>query len=97
MTTPDMARVWVSLVHGEQLNEEWAAYLLDLANETRSGCRLLAVPVRVRSGRLYLRPEGGVLDLACVGWLSDRGQIRAARGRLRRGLHLRLPDLGERW
>lgn len=28
----DLARVWASLVRGEQLDEEWTAYLLDLAS-----------------------------------------------------------------
>ncbi len=37
MTAPDMARVWVSLVRGEQLDVERTAYLLDLATRPDLG------------------------------------------------------------
>ena len=37
MTPLDLARVWTSLVRGEQLDEEWTAYLLDLATRPELG------------------------------------------------------------
>ncbi|MXW34134.1 MAG: serine hydrolase [Chloroflexi bacterium] len=37
LTPLDLARVWTSLVRGEQLDEEWTAYLLDLATRPELG------------------------------------------------------------
>ena len=37
LTPHDLARVWTSLVRGEQLDEEWTAYLLDLATRPELG------------------------------------------------------------
>lgn len=37
LTPLDMARVWTSLVRGEQLDDEWTAYLLDLATRPELG------------------------------------------------------------
>ena len=37
LTPHDLARVWTSLVRGEQVDEQWTAYLLDLATRPELG------------------------------------------------------------
>ena len=57
-TAHDLARVWVSLVRGEQLDEEWTAYLLDLATRPSLGPAFWAVPPGLRRRGLRVRSEG---------------------------------------
>ena len=45
LTAPDMARIWVSLVRGQQLDEERTVYLLDLATRPILGDAFWPFPV----------------------------------------------------
>ena len=81
MTAPDMARVWVSLVRGEQLDEEWTAYLLDLATRPLLGVGFWPFPAEFGvEGYTYGQKAGYWTSPVPVGYRIAAGYARPEDG-----------------
>ena len=94
LTPLDLARVWVSLVRGEQLNEELTAYLLDLATRPELGDAFWPFPRDFGVEGYVYGQKAGYWTSGGSGRLPRLRRLRAPRGRLQRGLRLRVPDPG---
>ena len=80
-TAHDLARVWVSLVRGEQLNEELTAYLLDLATRPVLGDAFWPFPADFGvEGYVYGQKAGYWTSPLPTGYRVSAGYIRPADG-----------------
>ena len=94
LTPLDLARAWVSLARGEQLNEELTAYLLDLATRPELGDAFWPFPPDFGvEGYVYGQKAGYWTSEVPVGYRVSAGYARPEDS-LQRGLRLRVPDPG---
>ncbi|MCY3881042.1 MAG: hypothetical protein OXG61_02865 [Chloroflexi bacterium] len=81
MTAPDMARFWVSLVRGRQLNEEFTAYVLDLATRPILGEAFWPFPADFGvDGYVYGQKAGYWTSPVPIGYRVSAGFMRPADG-----------------
>ena len=81
LTPLDLARVWVSLVRGEQLNEELTAYLLDLATRPELGDAFWPFPRDFGvEGYVYGQKAGYWTSGVPVGYRVSAGYARPEDG-----------------
>ena len=77
----DLARVWVSLVRGEQLDEEWTAYLLDLARRPELGDAFWPFPPDFGvEGYVYGQKAGYWTSEVPIGYRVSAGYARPEDG-----------------
>ena len=80
-TAHDLARIWVSLVRGEQLNEELTAYLLDLATRPVLGDAFWPFPAGFGvEGYLYGQKAGYWTSPRPTGYRVSAGYVRPEDG-----------------
>ena len=81
LTPLDLARVWVSLVRGEQLNEELTAYLLDLATRPELGDAFWPFPPDFGvEGYVYGQKAGYWTSEVPIGYRVSAGYARPEDG-----------------
>ncbi len=81
MTAPDMARFWVSLVRGRQLNEELTAYVLDLATRPILGEAFWPFPADFGvEGYVYGQKAGYWTSPDPIGYRVSAGFMRPGDG-----------------
>ena len=77
----DLAHVWVSLVRGEQLDEEWTAYLLDLATRPELGDAFWPFPPDFGvEGYVYGQKAGYWTSEVPIGYRVSAGYARPEDG-----------------
>ena len=77
----DLARIWTSLVRGEQLDEEWTAYLLDLATRPELGPAFWPFPPRWGvEGYTYGQKAGYWTSPTPIGYRVSAGYARPSDG-----------------
>jgi hypothetical protein len=81
MTAPDMARFWVSLVRGRQLDEALTAYVLDLATRPILGEAFWPFPADFGvEGYTYGQKAGYWTSPVPIGYRVSAGYMRPADG-----------------
>ncbi len=81
LSAPDMARIWVSLVRGEQLGAERTAWLLDLATRPVFGGLFWPFPAEFGvDGYVYGQKAGYWTSPAPIGYRVSAGYARPAGG-----------------
>ena len=77
----DLARIWTSLVRGEQLDEEWTAYLLDLATRPELGPAFWPFPPEWGvEGYTYGQKAGYWTSPTPIGYRVSAGYARPSNG-----------------